>query len=564
MGKNSFVDYLNSLHNYNAQNENAYGERNVENPYFDDVMVKIGLCDYIHNSLVNEEPHIIILTGHAGDGKTSIMYQVLKDLDISFNTNERISDFTLPTGRKCQCIKDFSELSDSEKLETLSSVIKMPQEGNFVFMVANTGPLINTFGEMFDSPEDKEKAKIQLIDAMDCNDGEIKDIYGIKICVINVATVDNSYFANEFLDNIIQPKLWNECLSCPKKDYCHIYRNINLISDNRKEVFGFIDKHFIWITEYGKRLTIRSMTEQLAYMITGGFSCDEIKPFEEYKYLFSNLFFGYIGTRINEKALNILAIDVANKCEYDNKRLRIDEKLIVGREYAALFNNEVIDIIKNAEVKNVNANVKGWTNFLRRAFFFMNIITDEKIIEQISEDVFSKQFGRFLKLRSGEIKPGKVDANLIADALSMIYVGTPNSENEIPLTLSRESGIAQNVQLITGTIPSRHMRVVPVKTNDTLFNKERERYILHLEVNKTELESVISLPMLDYFEELKNGVISTNIDPQLSHGVESLKAQISSELDDDYSEEIEMIILKNDGNKAVRFEITEDRRLRQV
>lgn len=564
MENNSFVDYLNSLHNYNAQNENAYGERNVENPYFDDVMVKIGLCDYIHNSLVTEEPHIIVLTGHAGDGKTSIMYQVLKDLDISFNTNERISDFTLHNGRECQCIKDFSELSDDEKLDTLRSVIKMPQEGKFVFMVANTGPLINTFGELFDSFEDKEKAKIQLIDAMDCNDGEIKDIYGIKICVINVATVDNTYFANEFLDNIIQPKLWNECLSCPKKDYCHIYRNINLISDNKKEVFDFIDKHFIWITEYGKRLTIRSMTEQLAYMLTGGFSCEEIKPFEEYKYLFSNLFFGYVGTRLNEKALNILAIDVANKCEYDNKRLRIDEKLIVGREYAALFNNVVIDIIKNAEVKNVNAGVKGWTNFLRRTFFFMNIITDEKIIEQISEDVFSKQFGRFLKLRSGKIKPGKIDANLIADALSMIYVGTPNSENEIPLTLSRESGIAQNVQLITGTISSRHMKVVPVKTNDALFNKNRDRYILHLEVNKTELDSVISLPMLDYFEELKNGVIATNIDPQLSHGVESLKAQISSELNDDYSEEIEMIILKNDGNKSVRFEITDDRRLRQV
>ena len=32
----------------------------------------------------------------------------------------------------------------------------------------------------------------------------------------------------------------------------------------------------------------------------------------------------------------------------------------------------------------------------------------------------------------------------------------------------------------------------------------------------------IQPPMLDYFEELKNGVIATNIDPQLSHGVESL------------------------------------------
>lgn len=29
MDNNLYIDYLNSLHNYNAQNENAYGERNI-------------------------------------------------------------------------------------------------------------------------------------------------------------------------------------------------------------------------------------------------------------------------------------------------------------------------------------------------------------------------------------------------------------------------------------------------------------------------------------------------------------------------------------------------------
>ena len=70
-----YIDYLNSLHNYNAQNQNAYAERNVENEYYSDVMVKIKLCDFIVNSF-SEIPHIVMLTGHAGDGKTSTMYQV--------------------------------------------------------------------------------------------------------------------------------------------------------------------------------------------------------------------------------------------------------------------------------------------------------------------------------------------------------------------------------------------------------------------------------------------------------------------------------------------------------
>ena len=41
------------------------------------------------------------------------------------------------------------------------------------------------------------------------------------------------------------------------------------------------------------------MTEQLAYMITGGMSCEEVTNNDAYKYLFSNLFFGYIGTKLN-------------------------------------------------------------------------------------------------------------------------------------------------------------------------------------------------------------------------------------------------------------------------
>ena len=51
MDNNLYIDYLNSLHNYNAQNENAYGERNIDNPYFKDVMVRVGLCDYIKEIL---------------------------------------------------------------------------------------------------------------------------------------------------------------------------------------------------------------------------------------------------------------------------------------------------------------------------------------------------------------------------------------------------------------------------------------------------------------------------------------------------------------------------------
>lgn len=55
MNNRKYIEYLNSLHNYNAQNENAYGEKNVENPYFKEIMVRVGLCDYIKDSLTLKE-----------------------------------------------------------------------------------------------------------------------------------------------------------------------------------------------------------------------------------------------------------------------------------------------------------------------------------------------------------------------------------------------------------------------------------------------------------------------------------------------------------------------------
>ena len=562
MNNEEYILYLNSLHNYNAQNQNAYGEKNVISPFFNDVVVKVGLCDFIVEQLNCSNPHIIILTGHAGDGKTSIMYQVLKDLGIGFDTNEEIIDVHLPNKKVCRCIKDFSELTDEKKLEVLEEIVDFPGQNKFVFMVANTGPLINTYGELFDSAEEKEKARIALIAAMDENTASINNIMDHKISVINVATVDNTYFASEFLNNLIQEKLWVGCDSCKKKVYCHIIRNRNIVIENIQRVTDFINMHYIWLTEHGKRLTIRSMTEQLAYMLTGGENCQEIAEKEGYKYLFSNLFFGYIGTKSNAKASNIIAVREASNCNYDLKRLRSDEQLLVNHDYDFLFGKNVADILKEAEKKN--AYVEGWTEYLRRTYMFLNIITDEKIKANDSEDIFSKQFLRYLELRNGESIPSKSDARLIIDALSMIYIGTTKSEKEIPLSLSRESGITQNVQLITGTIPTRRLSIVQEKTKYRLFNKNKSRNVLKLKIDSQVLDCELSLPLLDYFEELKNGAIATNVDPQLTHGVESLKAQLSKVMDDEDDNTIEMIILKNNGNKTIRLELTDSKMIRCI
>ncbi len=239
---NSYVDYLNSLHNYNAQNPNAYGERNVENPFYAQTMVEMDICQYIISSLTKNEPHILILTGHAGDGKTSLMFQALKELGIESNFRVPILEGVLPSGATCCCIKDFSELSDEEKDKTMQTVVNYPDQGKYVFMVANTGPLINTFGNLFENSTDKEQAKMELINAIGNNKGDLIHIYGYPFLVINIAAIDNTTFPRRYLRKVIAEDLWTDCAACAKRSYCHIIKNRDLIAENIDHVCDFLSK----------------------------------------------------------------------------------------------------------------------------------------------------------------------------------------------------------------------------------------------------------------------------------------------------------------------------------
>lgn len=560
-----YIDYLNSLHNYNAQNPNAYAEKNVDNPFFSKVAVKVNLCDYLIDIFSNAQSQIVVLTGHAGDGKTSIMYQVLKHFNFTFDKTKPCMEFDLPNGKKIRCIKDFSEYAENERLKLFQDCINF-SENNFVFMVANTGPLIKTYTDLFPD-EEKDQAHTNLIDAMNENKGTISSNLKYKINIINVATVNNTYFASKFLNNIISDELWTKCASCDKRGYCYILKNRNIIYKNKKSVFDFLNYHYNWLTEHGKRLTIRSMTEQLAYMITGSSSCESIKSYDDYRFLFSNLFFGYVGLKEHQRALNIMAVKDAYNCKYFEKRLRIDEELLINQNFDKLFSEEVVNIINEALGKY--GRVNGWNEFLRRTYLFLNINNtpaDKEIYNQLIEDVFSTYFNRYLDLTTNESALiSKQDSALIVDALSMLYIGAITNSSEIPLTMSRESGIAQNVQLKTGEIHKKKISIIKEETKDSVFNKNNKRYHLLLKIDKNVLANKLTLPLINYFEELKNGIISTNVDPQLTHGIESLKAVISrdySEIDD--TSTLDIVILKNNGNVPYSLDISDGKTIREA
>ncbi len=536
---NEFVKYLNGLHNYYAQNQNAYGERNVESPFYAKTMVPIGVCDYIISSIKENEPHIIILTGHAGDGKTSIMFQVIDRLGAKADSLEPVQEVVTEYGKTICCIKDFSELSDSNKKEILSNAINLLAQGKYVFMVANTGPLINTFGSIFSEEGEGDNAKMALIEAMDSNDGRIKELYGYKMAVINVAAIENTGFAKQYLTKVISPELWEPCQNCAKRNYCHILRNKNLLEENRERALEFIEYFYIWQAEYGTRLTIRSMTEQLAYMLTGADDCSNVHPVMFHEKLFPNLFFGYEGCVSNPVADNILAVKSAKNSAIYLKRMRSDEELLIRRNYNELFGSSVNKIIEDTSDRTKL--YKGFDEELRRIYLFLNIVSDDQHTKDM-EDIFSKQFIPYLNVRNKGKKPTKSQKSLVIDALRMIYQGSVISNTTmIPITMSTEGGITQNVQLIAGVLNSGDIELG--SEEDSALNKDRKNLILKIKKKKV---CLLTLPMVDHFEELKNGVIDTSMDPQLSYGIENLKSRLLelADMDDD---KLDLLVMDNKG-----------------
>lgn len=550
--ENEFVSYLNTLHNYNAQNANVFAEKNIKSYFYKKIMVDIPICDFIVEHLKNDIPHVVVLTGHAGDGKTSLMYQVLNCLGASFNSNEKKLCIDISNDKKCIFVKDFSELSDEDKISTLKEIIKKQSMGYYAFLVANTGPLISNFSRAFDTG-DKEKIQTDLIKLLAENTGEIEEINGLKISVINVVAVNNAFFSNEFIDKIIVDELWEDCQNCSKKNYCPIIRNINLIKTNKTKVKDFIYNHYIWLSEYGERLTIRSMTQQLSFMITGGLNCRNVKEYDAILFLSSNLFFGYIGPKIDKKALEINSIYQTNICNYDKKRLRSDEQIFINKDYENIFCKDLKKIINDSE--NAYGSVNGWHLMIKRMYLFYN--TQTKNVQNDLEDVFSKEFSTYIDIKFKDSAILPKDNSLIKDALSMLNIGIIESQkNDIPITLNRESGYVQNVQYVVGMIKRKKIRLEKQLSNHSKYLGDKRYNDIYISIAGYRLKKDIDLPLLDYFSDLRSGIINTNIDAQLSKGLETIKSEILSIAKDDEDDDILNLIVSNtEGYYEISLEI---------
>ena len=346
---NPFVDYLNSMNNSGSNTVAALAEAQVLSPYYEKIKVERCLGRYLSELISDGKGHTIVLTGHAGDGKTSILVQVLSELGMLENGTPLKEEMLYSqNGVGLYAVKDMSELPEDKQTMFCRKGLDYPSQGISSLIISNTGPLLKCFetiiredyekqGEEFTEGE-RSSLQNKILQQLDEN-GQKEIIIGdYSVLIINIARIDNVDFAEKVMEKIISDEMWEPCACCEKCDKCSIYNNRNVVKKHLGRVSAFVTAFYRFLYENDKRMTIRQMLSQISFAITGNQTCGSIKPTAretaKFNYLFPNLFFGYRGLSRIDSAMQIQGIAYANEFKIDSIALNDDYKMFVTGDFA--------------------------------------------------------------------------------------------------------------------------------------------------------------------------------------------------------------------------------------
>lgn len=582
MNGNDFVMYLNSSINVSGDTTGSLAEKQVKSQYFDRMKVERKLGRYIYDKIRAGEHHAFVLTGHAGDGKTSILVQILRDLGYlsegdGLRETDEFSDFFY--------VKDMSELSKKEALRVLKQALSAPENGKTSLLISNTGPLLKTFAswreEIGGAGDWDEKEQLQfkseLLTQLDQNKDTEIHLTGLEafpLYLVNIARLDNVLFSTEIFQKMVGGALWEPCDHCDCMERCPIKHNQDTVAKRFERVSQFVENVYRYLYENDKRMTIRQMVAQLSYGLTGNLSCEDIRrkmiKAPLFNYNFANLFFGYIGLGEQKEALQIQGIKQLRLLELDHIALDVDYSLFVKQDYSSFFPEEIQDelgdIAKQCrglyriDMENISKNAeqvrreREFRRAVRRYYLVYGLYDRQEKLNQLLNQLFGANFMDYLELilkEQSDWKRRKLQ-DLVFRALYIKNTGVLPSGNELYLTLRRGDGSFQNVMLVLGETEKRNLKIKQIPTENS-FEDQGEKKNLYLCVRNKRF--LLSLPMINYFSLLIDGVISSNENPALTHNIAALDTLLLDEFGYGKSEDGESLEWKVIVNTARGQEI---------
>lgn len=591
MNRNEFVDYLNTMNSSNASSKGALAEAQVQTQYFDRINVRRQLSDQLLEYARDPNPVVVFLTGHAGDGKTSLLAQLLYDLKC-LQPGEQLLEYHLyefEPGRRLFYVKDMSELTkDSQERLCQQAFQAVNDNKASAVVVTNTGPLINTLKRLAgNTGEDFEST---ILGYLDRSVSEVVPLLGSRARFVNVARLPNFKLAAKVLARMVDQELWDLCEECEARAKCSILSNVRIVRRHLHRISQFLDSHYRYLEEYARRMTARQIAAHLSYALTGGRRCEDMSKSKEseeeqlFKYHFANLFFGYEGIDPDPKTDQIRSIQELRSMALDQKPVRIDPKHHVGEEAQQpdfrMFvlpssfpdlDKETREIVAHARDRvviskdNRAAKYRQFYWSVRR--FHILFSTNKRELSETLDSLYSPVYSLYQQATSSELSAETRLAieQLVFEALYNLYVGMPpfQDSNTLYLTVRRSYTITQYVQLIEGEIKRFHLRITQEPACSSTIDDTDGIYDLKLRVEPNNEGSFhLTLPILDYFWRLSRGEVSTTLSPTLSHGIDRLKNLLrtaSRSGSHSTGGEIRLLVMTNYGPKIAALKLDDNR-----
>lgn len=558
MNENRFVAYLNSLHNVGAAGANALAESQALSQYFGELYQPFNVVDDVVKALTDKRSTVLVLTGHAGDGKSTVALDVLKKLrglpdrqPLDKPLDEReVIDGATNADRIVTIVKDMSELSADRRLQWIDDAFS--GQGSWL-IVSNTGPLLNSL-QLYAENRGIGSIRSKILEQLNRPyiDGQV-DAHRLAefpkdLVIINMTRLDNITGGASVLTRMIQHSGWQDCAGCPIENACPLLFNRNALVATE----GVAEERVRWIyrrlTAYEQRLTFRQMVAHLAYSITGGMNCAQAKESVTAstgegsergidgleQILFSEAFFGYHKGHSADDASRLRAVELVRR-EVFGGPVGADFARELGKDQGCKWADlpGCIDLLSRrwADRASESAGVR-WRFAQRRLFYLFGAAKNDKseeaniFIDSFLQSSWLRSFDHWTRERSLEMQ--NIDKKRLRNACLRVLLETysgfsagqfTNNQDRLYLTLRRpDRAVVQPTQLV----------MAEAYFDDFYLDYDPAMRLPVLKFWRGNVSLYLTLPLLDYIEKRHEGDLGDELAEIHMAQLEWFRAELAS------------------------------------
>ncbi|GGL18937.1 hypothetical protein [Deinococcus radiotolerans] len=481
MNDNAFVAYLNRYTTASSEHEAAFDEFTSATPTgIPSLSIPTRLEAKLLAAFHSPSPPTVILTGNAGDGKTYLCRKIVGAFRHSpltvWPSHDTIHHFE-SGDVVLTVVKDLSELSIATAgtvLAELSSALT-GQTGAPYLIAANEGRLRAVL---------EERGLSVLAQQIDHQLRHGPDLTpNAKLLVIDLNRVATSQYIGPVLDWMTADVAWSGCGSCPVRNTCPMADNAAQlrqpgIKDRLAFLYGVLEQLDIHVT-------FRDMLIHLAYTITGGLSCTEVKrraqvdetawQYEAPSYAYYSNAFGEsapVGFRRKTAAIRHLRkLNVGQESVFDLDHFIVGDDEMQPDLHAKLFGNSIdlggrlFEQDRQAYLRGLSATseaaqefVTRWLGHCRRKAFFTH--PDGDLVLKLLPFQFLKDYLQLIdqavSLKREHIK------NLLILGLNRAFSGLYLTDRHILYVTAHPSSSLENaVPAVLMRIAETNIDLVP-------------------------------------------------------------------------------------------------------